>query len=496
MAASALFDTTRLAFAPPDDEDLEAAAAWSWLSSQAGVQAVRVAADSFHQLLRETQVLWWHRGSAVPEPSGEVLGQLGRWLQDGGRLWLTLQAVALLLPLGLEERLPDRLGRFAWKRGEGEIAALEGERRGLLGFGSHPIFAGLHGGAFLLSPAAGRSYPEAVYTGPTEGWLVAGEWQYLGVDAQRKLALEYRLGRGRVLAVGAHVLFAEPENRFRAQLERFARNCLAYLSGSPSGAPPHWPSTATAGVVRRRRPEPSPAAADKGRPAPSEVEGVRAPAAATLPSSPSLSSAGAADAQFDVAGGRAIVVGRERSGVSEVWSLPIRLARNLRSQFVGGGGPRGSLALWERAGAREFRRLPSHVERELDVDRDIRALQVVRAGAAEASITYRILAGRVSQLRVGFEVDLRYFWPYPEGVLGRPSVEEWGGGTLGLTDAEGTAWGSVIAEPAYDQLRVRRRKSGAAAVRLTFESPISEVTLRFRGPAGAGPTSGATPGPP
>jgi hypothetical protein len=68
---------------------------------------------------------------------------------------------------------------------------------------------------YLFEPQPGKTDLRAVYTARTRGRMVAAKWQYLAMHARRRLMLEYAPGAGRVLAVGANLLFGERPNPYR-----------------------------------------------------------------------------------------------------------------------------------------------------------------------------------------------------------------------------------------------------------------------------------------
>ncbi|HEX6512210.1 MAG TPA: GH116 family glycosyl hydrolase [Chloroflexota bacterium] len=426
-----------LLFVSPAAPAPEERAAWKWLRGT-GCPARRISPGSLSAALPEARLVWCHAGGAGPALSSGQAAQLLGWLEQGGRLWLTLQAAELASVLGLERRPPDELGVTPWQHSPTELEALEGERRGLARFGPHPVFEGLQGGALLLQPRAGAKYPVAAYRGPVRGRVVAVEWQYLTIDASQRLAIEYAPGRGRVLSVGAHLLFGEPANPYRPFLERFARNCLAYLA-APSRASSRcfWPAV--------HIPPPEPFGGSARPPQPDD------------------------DLPFGAIGRRIAIIGRQRGGVMEIWSPPVRLARHIRASFEQDCPPDG------------VRILPSAVERAFSMP-DARVLQTVSASANEARLEYTVTSGTLDRLQVEFDVDLRWAWPYPEGVLGQPRLRQQSAQLL-LLDQQGRRRGSVRFEPQCDQLDVSDR-AGELHVRATFARP-RRVVVVFRGTTAA-----------
>jgi glycogen debranching enzyme len=437
----------------------EEQAGWEWLTASGAGRARRVAPAELGRELPAAGLVWWHAARGAPRLAELAAGEIQRvrtWVQAGGRLWLTLHAASLLPALGLEDRLPDELGWPAWRHAETELEALEGERRGVVGFGPHPVFDGLAGGAPLFQPREGEAYPEAVYTRSVRGRVVAAEWQYLTIEPNRRIVLEHELGRGRVLTVGAHLLFGAAANPFRASLERFASNCLRSLV-EPHGRRSYWPAV-----------EFRPASRELGNVAPCGAGPAEPAQLMVIDGQPSLVSRGAGDWQVDVTGRRIVLIGRERSGVREVWSLPVRLAREVTAAFDG---------VPESEALVEFRRLPAAVQRIFDIG-GRRIVQTISAGADEARLSYEVDA-RLGRLELGFECDLRYCWPYPEGVLGQPALQH-AGGELLLLDGEGAQRGAIRFEPAPADLAVAT-EPGRMHVRARFDSP-SRVRAAFRAP--------------
>ncbi|HLG73653.1 MAG TPA: GH116 family glycosyl hydrolase, partial [Chloroflexota bacterium] len=453
-----------VAFIRSEAPSQEEAAAWGWLATT-GLDAAALTPAEALERLAEQRLLWWH--AAAPSPPRlrpAEAERLRAWLAQGGRLLLTLHAASLLEVLGLEDRAPDEQGWIPWQHSPTELDALEGERRGVVGFGPHPIFDGLQRGAVLLQPHPGAAYPQAVYTRPVRGRLVAAEWQYLALDADRRIVLEHAPGAGRALTVGAYLLFGEAENPYRLFLQRFARSCLDYLLALPAVDPSwYWPAvelkaarSGLGGDIARLA-----ASAELAR-----IEG-RA-----------LVSEGAGDAQFDLTGRRIVVLGRYRAGVTEVWSLPLRLARNVRATFD--GTPEGEAL-------RQVRIQPASVERTLET-RGATLRQTVSTTADEATIRYQLLSGRADVVEVTFDADLRWFWPYPEGVLGRPALRATSSASeMAIVDGAGVARAFVRFEPWPDELAAAP-SDGHLRITARFQAPRS-LALTFRGTTRADPSA-------
>ncbi|HET6202043.1 MAG TPA: amylo-alpha-1,6-glucosidase [Planctomycetota bacterium] len=381
----------------------EREAARAWLAGSE-FSARDVAPESLARALAGARVLWWH-GASRPRPPGDAEA-LRAWIAGGGTALLTLQAAALVGDLGLDPAPPNRVGAFPWERPAWELRALQGERRGLFPYFSHPLFEGMTGGATVLEPKPGRAYPEAVYADgawPETGRVVARESAYLDLDPTRIPAWELLHGRGAVFCIGAHLLFAEAENPFRVALERLARNALLHLLERRYArrSARHWP-----------RPQ--------ARAAPFRFEEEERPLVRTEPPfadpTPALVRGRGTDAFFDVAGLEIRLLGRERSGIAEVWTGALRCLRNRRVRFLpsDGGEP-----VAEGEALVETRVRPFSVERVFRVGGARLVERIVPEPASPSAVfSWRVESGAVSGIELEAEFDHRLFWPMREGAAG------------------------------------------------------------------------------
>ncbi|MCI0588188.1 MAG: hypothetical protein L0323_15265 [Planctomycetes bacterium] len=381
----------------------EQEAARSWLAAT-GLAAGEVPPEGLDALPADLRLVWWHGASRPGVPAAGP--RLRAWIEKGGTALLTLQAAALVGDLELDPVPPNRVGTFPWERAEEELAAVQGERRGLFPYFSHPLFEGMHGGATVLEPVPGRSYPEAVYSDgawPEKGRVVARESIYLDLDRTRLLAWEILHGRGAVLCIGAHLLFAEGGNRHRPAMEGLARNALLHLLERRYArrGVRHWP-----------KPEP--------RIEPFRFTEEEKPLLHEAPlfadPTPTLVRGGEGDDFFDVAGLEVRVLGQERSGVAEVWTGALRCLRDRRVRFLpaGGGEP-----LPEGEALVETRIRPFSVERVFRVG-GARVVERLAPEAASPSAVFawRVESGSIAGLEIEAEFDHRLFWPMREGAAG------------------------------------------------------------------------------
>ena len=146
----------------------EAEAALAWLASLGEVQARRFEPGHLEAALNETDVVWVH-GEALPErlPTDAVRGFVGQ----GGGLLLTLEAAALVGPLGFETVPPNDCREMVWsdQRDEwwpGELRTpFHPHVRGIATYGPHVLVEGLHNGTYCWAPTDGEPFGWACYSG-------------------------------------------------------------------------------------------------------------------------------------------------------------------------------------------------------------------------------------------------------------------------------------------------------------------------------------------
>jgi hypothetical protein len=119
---------------------------------------------------------------------------------------------------------------------------------------------------------------------------------------------------------------------------------------------------------------------------------------------------------FDLSGERILLMGNERGPITEIWSHPLRLCRNVSLLIKNAANE----TLWENGADAEVLIRPHQIER--------------RRQTASLAITERIWTGHEAPLacwdwefegqdelfcELAFEVDFRLMWPYPEGTLSK-----------------------------------------------------------------------------
>lgn len=320
--------------------------------------------------LDDTDVLWM-RGSVESD------ARLLAWLESGGRLLATGAAAVAPTVLGLERAPPTTI----------ELGQPPPADFGLAGFGAHPLFAGLRGGAVLGPPAAEVL---CCYDGmrPLDGGVVAVERSGLTLQPGRILAWEYAVGAGGVLCLALHpsLLYAGPTDSPGGGEVMLANalvgEAVPYRARGPAAL---WPPPGKR-ALRTASGDPLPAA----------------PADAWPPGSmPALDLTPAA--AWTHAGRRLLITARPATGSREVWAPPFRVMHAARvrdaipcaPEHIAADGIAGGLALG------------SH-----------RLLERWMAAPDVPVAVWEIGGQPGIPLEAEWEADLRRAWPYPEGSYG------------------------------------------------------------------------------
>jgi hypothetical protein len=421
----------------------------------------RYEAGVLEAAIAEADVVWIHAAQPARFPTDAIRA----FVAQGGGLLLTLQAAALVGPLGLEAVPPNDRREDVWSHHRDEwwseeLRAMRGypHVRGLATYGPHPLVDGLHNGTFCWAPTDGESYAWACYSGgvwPADGRVVGVERAYVVQNPERVVAWEYAVGRGRVLCIGAFTHFAAPDRLLRPQLERLVQNALH--AAAASAAPRSWwplPGTAAAASDAVVLPEPL------------DFEGaLPAPARDAI----ALSGAVVEDAPFDVAGRRALLVGGERRGIQELWVHPHRTVGwwtvRADGEIALGThievGPNGVARTLETAGRRLLETAFVALEHPVllvDYRPERKRRESVGRGPADFEIE--------------LVLDLRRMWPFAAGCGGNLRYRADSGGRVALVESESDDGVAALFLSRPASVDMKPMQGGAPAVRCVVRTPL------------------------
>lgn len=380
----------------------EQEAAFEYLRRQNKWQAEKFDLSGLAKIkgLEDCGVIWYHKSDTVltgADTSKQNIGALKKYVEAGGRLFLSLDAVKLLPYLGVEKNAPSV--NYVDLKDEGN-----GRKLGMHGFRSHPVFDGLLGGVYSYAPKEDVKVRRVGYFGATvpQGKVVAVDWAYIFIYEESKLVMEYNPGKGKILAAGAYLYFNQP-NFNRAHLEKFTGNVMAYLSGDLFDTP-----------VRYWDFEPGKVSAsefislDCTRASPLTWEMTPNPIALTNPNG--------AKNMWDIAGERMVVMGKESGGIDEVWAHPFMAMRDYEAslRFAGNGKEvrLNELTPKIEVGPESFIR-NYHVDNKI-----IKEVIACHPTDGTAVIHYEYSGNEPVEMTISFKSNLRFMWPYSEKVTG------------------------------------------------------------------------------
>ncbi|TSA33683.1 MAG: hypothetical protein D4R64_13840, partial [Porphyromonadaceae bacterium] len=380
----------------------EQKAAFQYLQEQKQLQVQEVNWPGLRKIKgpEDCGVIWYHKADTVltaADTSKQTIGLLKKYVEAGGSLFLTLDAMRLLPYLGVEKMAPTV--NYVELKDEGN-----GRKLGLHGFRSHPVFDGLLGGAYTYAPKEDVKVRRVGYFGASvpQGKVVAVDWAYIFIYEDSKLITEYNLGKGKILAAGAYLYFSQP-NYNRAHLEKFTSNVFAYLSGEHSESPVRYWDFEPGRVVAADFPSP-----DCTRGAPVNWEVTPNPIALTNPS-------GTKD-MWDIAGERMVLMGKESGGIDEVWAHPFMAIRDYEVSLK---FPNNSKSIRLNELTPKISVGPESFTRTYQIDSKIlKEIITCHPTDGTAVIHYEYTGSDPVEINIAFKSNLRFMWPYSEKVTG------------------------------------------------------------------------------
>lgn len=155
----------------------------------------------------------------------------------------SLLACPLLHSLGIESKPFDEVYSGAWSKDERSSWKWDFVRnKGFQCAFRHPLFDGMDSCVYTWQSVPGKRYCRAGYTGhhPIKGRVVAVRKNFIHIDHNTQVILEYSRGRGRIVAVSSFMFFAE--------------SALSYTAGEvPAANARYWLSSKLANVQQRQR---------------------------------------------------------------------------------------------------------------------------------------------------------------------------------------------------------------------------------------------------
>lgn len=362
----------------------------------------RLKADKFS--IKQFSIIWIHRPDSTDltkeETDPKFIIALQNYVKSGGKLFLTLDAMKYLNLLGFESEQPTV--KYADATDDGY-----GRRLGLHSYRSHPIFDGLNGGAYIFNPTKDLKTRQIGFfenSIPQKGKVVAVDWAYITLKEDAKLIVEYKVGKGKILSVGAYTYYGL-ENNNRAHLELFTNNCLKYLAGSLKYEPAktfYWNySPATVYELKRK---------------PDDVEFGSSGKWNENPNSIKLEKEKGTDNYWNVAGQRILVMGKEKSGIDEIWTHPFMALRDYEAGLL--FNEKDSV-VWLKNFQPKIEVRPESFSRIYKINNStLREIIVASTKESQAVVHYEFEGETSAKLVIKFYSNFRFMWPYSERTTG------------------------------------------------------------------------------
>ncbi|MCX6169783.1 MAG: GH116 family glycosyl hydrolase [Ignavibacteriales bacterium] len=349
------------------------------------------------------KIIWIHHPDSTEltkkETDVRFISSLKNYIKNGGNLFLTLDAMKYLNALGLEKVVPTVKYVEAIDDGYGR-------KLGLHSFRSHPIFNSLNGGAYIFNPTLDMKtrqigfFDESI---PQNGKVVAVDWAYITMKEDSRLVVEYKFGKGKILAVGAYTYFAI-KNNSRDHLELFTKNCMNYLAGKHAKETEHYWNYKPSQVLLTKM--------KTGKPI--VVASLKAAEWKMDPNSLKLINETATDNYWNVAGQRMLLMGKEKAGIDEIWAHPFMALRDYEIGIV-----KGDSVSWLKNFQAKVEVRPESFTRNYKLANATLTEIIITSINKPTAIVHYELRGTVPlKLVVRFKSNLRFMWPYSEKTTG------------------------------------------------------------------------------
>jgi glycogen debranching enzyme len=382
----------------PQSMSHEDSASVAWLESSPKWSAKVVSVEGLGEL-GPRAIVWVHIPDAKMYDEfvtkERSVSELKRFYDSGGNLLFTDYGAMLPWAMGIEAKKPEvRIDTikddWLW------------DKKGFQGFRGHPLFASMNGGEYVWDPYEDQVLPAVGYfdeSFPENGRVIAVDKAYVFVHQDRKLVFEYSHNQGTIVSVGSAIYLGRANNA-RQNLEQFLTNVILYLAGANvSGPRTYWRRTENVPQQFSIRSKP--------------IRLVDSQRMQRLPSTSLLLTRqkGGKDF-FDVAGRRALIMGKESGGIDELWVHPFQVLRDFEIGLV-----TPDSVTWLRSYPASIEVRPESFTRIYTIPagriKEVVYASLTRAGGnvyAEASVPVRLV--------VRFRSDLRWMWPYDANALG------------------------------------------------------------------------------
>jgi glycogen debranching enzyme len=341
--------------------------------------------------------LWIHK-TIVNTPSQDEINSgktITEFVKNGGNLFLSREAVTLLNTWQIETQLLQV---------ETDTVRDDGFGRpiGFHSFKSHPLFAGMNGGVYPSKAKEDCIVRKIGFFGntvPTNGKVAGIEWTYITFHENNKLLLEYSIGKGKIIAIGAFLDYEIP-NFNSLQLNRFTQNVFLYTAGQITNEKKYFWEYDKQQVkeVSFKTSSQSLITSNKW----------------TVPQlSIQLQREAATNDFVNLAGRRILIMGKERGGIEEIWVHPFMAMRDYRVEVLMKSGVRYDLNKLKP----KIVLSPEMLIREYtDGDLNLKEIITLSFDKPMAVMHYEWSGNQIDKIAIQQTSNLRFMWPYAESA--------------------------------------------------------------------------------
>ena len=351
--------------------------------------------------LNQFDLLWIHRpdSSEIQIQEKRLRDKVTKYVSDGGKLFLSLDAVRLLNTWDVEPQTIDVSYREMIDEGYGR-------KVGIHAFRSHPVFTNLFGGAYIWHGKIDKKLRTLGFF--SDKIPLAENSHVIGVESvfityfeDRKLLWESNIGKGKILSLGAYLHFSDP-NYHQIEFEQFVENCFAFLNGDIKNVKEQfW--TYDAPMVKKSQ-------LNMGKTDSLKPEKWKIPKA-TLSKSRTVTKN-----YYSIPSPTVLTQGKELGGIEEIWTHPFMSVRDI---LVAIQIEEKSKPIWLTDIESEIEIRPDMIIRKYRLSNGVTFKEVVVNNTNTNSvIAHYEWEGNLYRVITTFKSNLRFMWPYSEKALG------------------------------------------------------------------------------
>lgn len=353
--------------------------------------------------LKTVSVVIYHRSDSTEISNREL--QLKKlllpYVQKGGSLLLSMDAVRLMNQWEIEPVELDVEYQNAIDYGYGRAVGFHGYRE-------HPIYDGLHGGAYTWKATVDNRARTIGFSGDktpkTFNSKVLGiNWAYIHYHESRKLVWETPFGKGKILNIGGYMYFSQ-ENVNKLASDIFIQNCVSYLAHNQSKTTQgYWQyDSVTTQKHSCKLSEMKIQTEAKWQPKASPMEHSRS---------------GAKDNFWNVSGQQILALGKEIGGIDEVWIHPVMAMRDYQ---VGVKLKGSESVFWLNDLDAVATKRPESFERKYKLQDGSELHEFIMASLDEPLLVLRYdwTSESIERVYVNYTSNLRLMWPYSLDATG------------------------------------------------------------------------------